>query len=111
MRTGETEEAETISTEPYLPVARRIAEALGHEGSCDCDVILHKGTPMLLDLNPRFGGGTPFYIRAGARLPRFLLDQLSGMEKAIDCDMYQTGLRLRKHFVVSEANHSVETRQ
>ena len=102
MRTGETEEAEIISAEPYLPLARRIGEVLGHQGSCDCDLILHDGVPTILDLNPRFGGGTPFYIEAGVQLPRYFLDQLTGIDGSLNRPGYRTGVHLRKQFVISE---------
>lgn len=69
MRAGETDRAESVDPAPFEDVARRLAAAIPHPGIMDVDVILDKeGTPHVIDINPRFGGGYPFSHLAGARV-------------------------------------------
>jgi carbamoyl-phosphate synthase large subunit len=42
-------------------------------GNLDCDVIIGRDGPQVLELNPRFGGSYPFAHQAGANLPAALL--------------------------------------
>lgn len=70
MRSGETDRA--ISTDParFEEIALGIAKAVPHPGLVDVDVIVDpEGTPVVIDINPRFGGGYPFSHLAGAHVP------------------------------------------
>lgn len=70
MREGETDRAESVDPEMFVELGRTIAAAVPHPGSIDVDVIVDtEGTPFLIDINPRFGGGYPFSQLAGARVP------------------------------------------
>ena len=70
MRGGETDRAESVAPTDFEDIARSIAEAVPHPGTIDVDVIVDaKGTPFVIDVNPRFGGGYPLSHLAGARVP------------------------------------------
>lgn len=73
MRAGETDSALTIADEALSGLGRAIGESLGHLGCLDCDVFLGEKGPVVIELNPRFGGGYPFSHAAGANLPAALL--------------------------------------
>ena len=71
MRTGETDRAESVDSVAFEDLAARIAQAIGHSGIVDVDVIVDKyGVAHVIDINPRFGGGYPFSHIAGAKLPQ-----------------------------------------
>src|SRR5699024_6927596 len=38
------------------------------------------GTPLIIDVNPRFGGGYPFCHLAGADLPAHMVRSLAGLD-------------------------------
>lgn len=73
MRAGETDKAVTVDSDSLRDVGARIGSALGHLGNLDCDVFITETGPVVLELNPRFGGGYPFSHVAGANLPAALL--------------------------------------
>ncbi len=81
MRFGETERAESVRSEPFIELGRRIASAIPHRGSIDVDVIVDKaGAPWVIDVNPRFGGGYPFSHLSGAHIPAAYVAWLTGSE-------------------------------
>jgi carbamoyl-phosphate synthase large subunit len=73
MRAGETDRAVTVNDEALCEVGRAIGSVLGHVGNLDCDVFMGPTGPVVLELNPRFGGGYPFSHMAGANLPAALI--------------------------------------
>lgn len=74
MRAGETDRAITLFDDRLEALGRAIGTATGHVGNLDCDVFLDEGRgPVVLELNPRFGGGYPFSHTAGADVPSALI--------------------------------------
>ena len=74
MRSGETDGAVTEDNVEIKEFGALISRKLRHIGLLDADVFLDEdGSILLLELNPRFGGGYPFSHVAGADIPRFLL--------------------------------------
>lgn len=93
MRSGETDRAESIDPRKFEQLARRIAEAVPHPGSIDVDVIVDaKGTPFVIDINPRFGGGYPFSHLAGARVPNAYVAWAAGLPIAEDWLLSEPGV-------------------
>lgn len=73
MRSGETDRAITVCHAGLERLGARLSGALGHIGNLDCDVFVSGETCVVLEMNPRFGGGYPFAHAAGANLPAALL--------------------------------------
>lgn len=80
MRGGETDIAETISSEQFEEVARSLGGHLRHQGIMDVDLMGHDGHMYVLDLNMRFGGGYAFSHLAGANVPAALMNWAQGKE-------------------------------
>lgn len=78
MREGETAVARTADPAMFSVVARALSAKLAHQGCMDVDVIVSGNDVVLLDINPRFGGGYPFSHLAGADLPAALLCWTAG---------------------------------
>lgn len=79
MRSGETDAAETVEHPGIAAAARRIAQWSQHRGIMDADFFVStSGEVILLELNPRFGGGYPFSHVAGADLPGAFVAWASG---------------------------------
>lgn len=78
MRAGETDRAVTVDNPDLIEVGDKLGSILGHVGNLDCDVIVQEGTPYILEMNPRFGGGYPFSHVAGANIPAAMIAWVSG---------------------------------
>ena len=60
MRSGDTDRALIINPKFFLRIAKKLSLTLKHVGNLDVDFLLDKKKVIVLDLNPRFGGGYPF---------------------------------------------------
>jgi len=82
VRSGEVEKGITLKDRELIDSAARIAEAMdGIWGvfCCQCRRS-NNGPPRFFDINPRFGGGAPLSVAAGADLPLYLLQEVLGEE-------------------------------
>jgi carbamoyl-phosphate synthase large subunit len=80
MRGGDTEVATTVSAAPFRDAMKRIGGLLAPTGAIDVDFReTATGEPLVIDINPRLGGGYPFCHRAGADLPAALLRSAAGL--------------------------------
>jgi carbamoyl-phosphate synthase large subunit len=74
MRGGNTDRAVTVDDAQLATLGRTLGERLGHIGCLDCDVfVFPDAAPIVVDLNPRFGGGLLFSHMAGANLAAALV--------------------------------------
>lgn len=78
MRAGETDKAVTVESDRFRSSVERIARNLPHRGNLDCDFLERDGELLLLEINPRFGGGYPFTHMAGANHVAMLLADFTG---------------------------------
>jgi carbamoyl-phosphate synthase large subunit len=102
MRGGETDRARTVDRPALVALGRRIGEGLGHVGNLDCDVFLRDGEPVVLEMNPRFGGGYPFSHHAGADLPSALLAWHAGRQPLGDWLSVETGRTFAKFDLLAD---------
>lgn len=80
MRSGETNKARTESPEPFESIAASVAQLLEARGLIDMDFLVgDDGAPIVIDINPRFGGGYPFNHVAGADVPAFYIASVLGV--------------------------------
>ncbi len=73
MRAGETDHVMTVESGELQTVGRTIGQQLGHVAPLDCDVFVAEKGCVVLEMNPRFGGGYPFSHVAGANIPACLI--------------------------------------
>jgi carbamoyl-phosphate synthase large subunit len=81
VRSGEVEKGITIKDEGIVESTMKLTNLL--EGlwgvfccQCRCD---DSGCPRFFEINPRFGGGAPLSVAAGADLPLYLLQEVLGL--------------------------------
>ena len=83
VRSGEVEKGVTVKDQAVMAAARDLAERL--EGiwgvfCCQCRRPQQSADsrPRFFEINPRFAGGAPLAIAAGANLPLYLLQEVLG---------------------------------
>lgn len=105
MRGGETDRAESVSPANFEDIARSIAKAVPHPGTIDVDVIVDaEGTPYVIDVNPRFGGGYPLSHLAGARVPNAYVAWSAGNPVSDEWFEYESGAVVGKYVEVGRVS-------
>lgn len=99
MRAGETDKAEIVRDERLEELGEKIGRLTGHIGLMDCDAMLDEATGRLvvLELNPRFGGGYPFCHVAGANVPAAIVSWVKGREPDSEWLRVQEGVVAAKY--------------
>ena len=97
IRSGEVENSITIRDKRIIEDTTKIASLLGDVwGVFCCQCKREKdGPPRFFEVNPRFGGGSPLSIAAGANLPRYVLQEILGLEIDKDIDFQDNLMMLR----------------
>jgi carbamoyl-phosphate synthase large subunit len=81
IRSGEVERGITLKDPQLIETTIRLSEVLGDLWGvycCQCRRV-EGGQPYFFEINPRFGGGVPLSIAAGANLPLYLLQEVLGL--------------------------------
>lgn len=103
MRDGDTDLATTVSADPFREAIRQLGKVLRPTGSIDVDFReTASGKPLVIDINPRMGGGYPFCHRAGADMPSALVRSLAGLSPNPELFDYEIGVTTarREEFTV-----------
>jgi carbamoyl-phosphate synthase large subunit len=96
MRAGETDKAVSVDDKKLIDLGVKIAHAFPVFGPADVDVKMLKGTPALLEINPRFGGGYPCAHLCGADFPAKLVAICKGQTLTPNIGGYKTGIYMFK---------------
>lgn len=81
VRAGEVEKGVTVMSKKLMDCTSRLVGCLGDLWGvfcCQCRWP-DDGPPRFFEINPRFGGGAPLSIHAGANLPLYLLQEVLGL--------------------------------
>lgn len=99
VRGGEVTKARTVKHDGIIEVGVRVAEALAEcAGLITIQLILMpNGRIRVIEVNPRFGGGVPLAIHAGADFPRWLLAEWLGRRPRIRLDHFRAGVMMLRH--------------
>lgn len=99
VRTGEVSKGLIVKDPAVMEVGRRVVEALG---SCrgvvtvQC-MVTPRGRIRVIEINPRFGGGAPLAIYAGADFPKWLLMELLGRRPRIGFDAFRDDIAMLRY--------------
>jgi len=99
IRSGEVQKALVVKEPRLIELSRRVIEALGVcVGVITVQCILGpRGRVSVLEVNPRFGGGVPLSIQAGADFPRWLLAELLGRKIRAGQDCVRDGVYMLRY--------------
>ncbi|MBN1817104.1 MAG: ATP-grasp domain-containing protein [Sedimentisphaerales bacterium] len=98
VRSGEVSKAQTIKNESIMCEVRRLIEVLqAGPGVITVQLIESSGKLYIIEINPRFGGGVPLSIKAGADFPRWILQLYRGKKPKIRFDAWQENLIMLRY--------------
>jgi len=99
VRGGEVSKGETVKHPRMMGECCRLVRALGGcVGMVTIQCFLTPDDRMVfIEINPRFGGGVPLSIRAGANSPLWTLRLLGGQEPQIAMDAWTDGLFMLRY--------------
>jgi carbamoyl-phosphate synthase large subunit len=78
IRSGVSDRGRTVFHEGMIELAIKTADALGIRGPANIQVKLQGEKATIFEVNPRFAGGIPLTLAAGADFPAWLIEMASG---------------------------------
>ena len=92
VRAGVVDRGRTVQDERLIELGLACARALKFCGAVNIQCRVVDGRPIVFEVNPRFSGGIPLTIAAGADFPRMLVELACGREVAPSIGRYQADL-------------------
>jgi carbamoyl-phosphate synthase large subunit len=98
-RAGETSKGTTVKNPALIAMAKYVVESLpGAIGCVTVQCFLQPdGEIILIEINPRFGGGYPLSYRAGADFPLWLFQLYAGKNPQMAIDEWEDGLSMLRY--------------
>ena len=99
VRGGEVSKGQTVKNSRIMKQAAKLVELLGAgPGVITVQLFLDKQRKIkFIEINPRFGGGVPLSIKAGANFPKWILQQLLGRKINVRFDGFTDGLIMLRY--------------
>ena len=98
-RAGEISKGITVKNRDIIAAGKKVAEALPGAIGClniQC-FLLPNNEIIFIEINPRFGGGIPLSIKAGANYTQWILAMLIRQDLSIAMDDWQEGVVMLRH--------------
>ena len=100
VRSGEVSKGVIVKDLEIMNAARRVVLAFGPSlrglMTLQC-IVTPQRQIRFIEINPRFGGGAPLGIAAGADYPGWLMQELRGQHPAITFDCFHDGLAMLRY--------------
>jgi len=108
VRAGEVSKGVTVKDKKIIDTGKRVVEALkGARGPITVQGFLTTDAKFkLTEINPRFGGGHPLAIAAGADYPRWITEMMLGRDPEIMLDSWEDGLVMLRYDEAVFVRHS-----
>jgi carbamoyl-phosphate synthase large subunit len=97
MRAGETDKARSIKSDALFKVIENLVVKSGLIGPIDIDVFSINGEYFISEINPRFGGGYLLAYECGVNFPKYIINNLMGIENKIEIGNYKENIFMMKH--------------
>ncbi|MCG6553506.1 MAG: ATP-grasp domain-containing protein [Candidatus Magnetominusculus sp. LBB02] len=94
---GESFIGKTLNNPMLIEAAKSLSEKLGLIGHNTIQCFLDNCTVNLIEVNPRYGGGSSLGIAAGADTPRFLIKLLKGEKLEPVIGQFKDGLYMLRY--------------
>lgn len=100
VRGGEVSKGVVVKDLEIMRAGRRLVETLGSSVrglvTLQC-IVTPERRIRFIEINPRFGGGAPLGIAAGADYPKWILQELRGQTPAIKFDGFRHGVCMLRY--------------
>jgi carbamoyl-phosphate synthase large subunit len=98
-RTGEVSKGKIIKDSKIIRRTTELIKKLGAgPGVITVQLIQTKNEKIkFIEINPRFGGGAPLSIKAGANFPKWILQELCGKNLKIKFDGFENNLTMLRY--------------
>jgi carbamoyl-phosphate synthase large subunit len=98
-RAGEVSKGQVVKHARIMNEAARLVEVLGAgPGVITLQLFLTRRDKVkFIEINPRFGGGVPLSIKAGANFPKWILQELLGRKTNIRFDGFKDSLVMLRY--------------
>ncbi len=99
VRAGEVSKGRAVKDTHIMSEAARLVETLGAgPGVITLQLFLNGEDKMkFIEINPRFGGGVPLSIKAGANFPKWILQEALGRRTNIRFDGFKDNLTMLRY--------------
>ncbi len=99
VRAGEVSKGQIVKNHRIMSDSARLVEALGAgPGVITLQLFLaDDGKIKFIEINPRFGGGVPLSIKAGADFPKWILQESLGERPRIKLDAFKNKLIMLRY--------------
>jgi carbamoyl-phosphate synthase large subunit len=99
VRAGEVSKGQVVKNSYIMDRAAKLVETLGAgPGVITLQLFLTgKNKIKFIEINPRFGGGVPLSIKAGANFPKWILQELIGKKTEIKFDGFSNNLVMLRY--------------
>jgi carbamoyl-phosphate synthase large subunit len=100
VRAGEVSKGVTVRRPTVEQLMRQMCETFpGAYGPVTIQVFLDdvRGEARIIEINPRFGGGFPLSWEAGARFPRWLIEEVAGIPSTAETNGWRDGLVMLRY--------------
>ncbi|OHB60619.1 MAG: hypothetical protein A2168_00315 [Planctomycetes bacterium RBG_13_50_24] len=99
VRAGEVSKAQIVKHPAIMNRAAKLVEALGAgPGVITIQLFLLRDENLkFIEINPRFGGGAPLSIKAGANFPKWILQELLASKTNIRFDGFKDKLTMLRY--------------
>lgn len=99
VRTGEVSKGQIVKHPHIMREAAKLVETLGAGPGVITLQLFLTGDDKIkfIEINPRFGGGVPLSIKAGANFPKWILQELLGRETNIRFDGFKDKLIMLRY--------------
>ena len=99
VRAGEVSKGLIVKNDRIIGIGRKVVESLPGARGCitlQC-IVSRQGLIKMVEINPRFGGGAPLTIEAGADMPKWVLQMVMGQEIGDVEHAYRDGLMMLRY--------------
>lgn len=98
VRGGEVSKGQTVKDPIVMQAAKDLVETLGAgPGVITIQLIANGCGLKFIEINPRFGGGAPLGIKAGANYPKWLLSEMIGIKPRIKFGGFKDNLTMLRY--------------
>ena len=110
IRAGTSDRGRTVNDTSLIDLGTRCAHALRLVGAANVQCRVVDGRPYIFEVNPRFSGGIPLTIAAGANFPLLLLQLVLGRDLGASAGQFTPNVWMTNYEQAIVLEHDAEDR-